>query len=58
MMDPEAVLLYESQIFILAKQVQDNQCTKLGVILVITLDSKDTFFFFSKEKWMLFFNFG
>lgn len=50
MMDPEAVLLYESQIFILAKQVQDNQCTKLGVILVITLDSKDTFFFFFKRE--------
>lgn len=41
MMHPEAVLfLCESQVSILAKQVQDNQ--KLGVILVITLDSKDT----------------
>lgn len=70
MMDAESVfLLYESQVSILAKQVQDYQYTKLSLILVITFGSRDTrmkntlvsiffsnFFFFYKGKGLLIFN--
>lgn len=68
-MDPEAVFfLYESQVSILAKQVQDKQYTKLSVCDFSYYFGQQRykneecihqqFMFFSKEKGLLIFSFG